>query len=50
MKQISVTFGRNEENLLPALDKICKEQSLKRSTWIKNQIREAIRRRSDLLI
>tara|TARA_Y100001938_G_C7765407_1_gene270624 strand:+ start:173 stop:355 length:183 start_codon:yes stop_codon:yes gene_type:complete len=40
--QISVSFGRNEEPLLKALDLMCKEQSIGRSAWIKQKIREAM--------
>jgi len=41
--QISVSFGRNEEPLLKALDLMCKEQSIARSAWIKQKIREEIK-------
>ena len=41
--QISVSFGRNEEPLLKSLDLMCKEQSIARSAWIKQKIREEIK-------
>ena len=44
--QISVSFGRNEEELLKSLDLLCKEQSIGRSAWIKQKIRDDIKRRS----
>ena len=41
--QISVSFGRNEKALLKALNLICKEQSISKSAWIKQKIREEIK-------
>ena len=44
-KQISVSFSSrsNEEALLKALNLICKEQSISRSAWIKQKIRDEIK-------
>lgn len=39
-KQISVTFGRDELELLRLLDEGRKDEYLTRSAWIKNQIRQ----------
>ena len=36
--QISVSFGRDEKELLKSLDLLCKEQSIGRSAWIKQKI------------
>ena len=44
--QISVSFGRDEKELLKSLDLLCKEQSIGRSAWIKQKIRDDIKRRS----
>ena len=44
--QISVSFGRNEEELLKSLDLLRKDQMISRSGWIKQKIREDIKRRS----
>ena len=44
--QISVSFGRNEESLLKSPDSFCKDQSISRSGWIKQKIRDDIRRHS----
>tara|TARA_B100000035_G_scaffold309640_1_gene316129 strand:- start:1948 stop:2121 length:174 start_codon:yes stop_codon:yes gene_type:complete len=38
-KQISVTFGRDELELLSLLDEGRKKDYMTRSAWIKNQIR-----------
>mgnify|MGYP003121860289 CR=1 FL=1 len=39
-KQISVTFGRDELELLSLLDEGRKKDYMTRSAWIKNQIRK----------
>jgi len=39
-KQISVTFGRDELQLLELLDEKRKDVYMTRSAWIKNQIRK----------
>lgn len=39
-KQISVTFGRDELELLKLLDERRKDVYMTRSAWIKNQIRK----------
>ena len=44
--QISVSFGRDEKELLKSLDILCKDQMMTRSGWIKQKIREGMKRRS----
>ena len=44
--QISVSFGRDEKELLKSLDILCKDQYITRSGWIKQKIRDDIKRRS----
>ena len=44
--QISVSFGRDEIELLKSLDLLRKDQMISRSGWIKQKIREDIKRRS----
>ena len=44
--QISVSFGRDEKELLESLDILRKDQMMSRSGWIKQKIREDIKRRS----
>ena len=38
-KQISVTFGRDEVELLTLLDEVRKQEHMTRSAWFKQQIR-----------
>ena len=42
--QISLTFGRDELELLEMLDTERKKQHISRSGWFKNQIREKFSR------
>ena len=42
--QISVSFGRDEKELLDSLDLLRKDQMMSRSGWIKQKIRERIKR------
>tara|TARA_B100001996_G_C18177937_1_gene407085 strand:+ start:239 stop:418 length:180 start_codon:yes stop_codon:yes gene_type:complete len=44
--QISVSFGRDEKELLDSLDLLRKDQMMSRSGWIKQKIRESIKRNS----
>ena len=44
--QISVSFGKDEIELLKSLDLLRKDQMISRSGWIKQKIREDIKRRS----
>ena len=44
--QISVSFGKDEIKLLKSLDLLRKDQMISRSGWIKQKIREDIKRRS----
>ena len=44
--QISVSFGRDEKELIKSLDILCKDQCISRSGWIKQKIRDDIRRHS----
>ena len=44
--QISVSLGRDEKELLESLDILRKDQMISRSGWIKQKIREDIKRRS----
>ena len=44
--QISVSFGKDEIELLKSLDLLRKDQMMSRSGWIKQKIREDIKRRS----
>ena len=44
--QISVSFGRDEKELIKSLDILCKDQCITRSGWIKQKIRDDIKRRS----
>ena len=44
--QISVSFGRDEKELLKSLDLLRKNQMMSRSGWIKQKIRESIKRNS----
>ena len=44
--QISVSFGKDETELLKSLDLLRKDQMITRSGWIKQKIREDIKRRS----
>ena len=38
--QISLSFGRDEKQLLDLLDEARKKEHISRSAWFKNQIRE----------
>mgnify|MGYP003144236122 FL=1 len=38
--QICLSFGKNEEKLLDALNTICEEEGYTRSGWLKQKIRE----------
>ena len=44
--QITVSFGRDEVGLLESLDILRKDQMITRSGWIKQKIRDDIKRRS----
>lgn len=44
--QISVSFGRDEKELLDSLDLLRKDQMMSRSGWIKQKIRESVKRNS----
>tara|TARA_B100000902_G_C26454720_1_gene502515 strand:- start:190 stop:366 length:177 start_codon:yes stop_codon:yes gene_type:complete len=44
--QISVSFGKDEKELLNSLDILCKDQMMSRSGWIKQKIRDDMKRRS----
>ena len=44
--QFSVSFGKDEIELLKSLDLLRKDQMISRSGWIKQKIREDIKRRS----
>ena len=44
--QIYVSFGKDEIELLKSLDLLRKDQMISRSGWIKQKIREDIKRRS----
>jgi len=44
--QISVSFGRDEKELIKSLDILCKDQCITRSGWIKQKIRDDMKRRS----
>ena len=44
--QISVSFGKDETELLKSLDLLRKDQMITRSGWIKQKIREDIKRHS----
>tara|TARA_B100000287_G_scaffold291226_1_gene274612 strand:- start:126 stop:305 length:180 start_codon:yes stop_codon:yes gene_type:complete len=44
--QISVSFGKDETELLKGLDLLRKDQMITRSGWIKQKIREDIKRHS----
>tara|TARA_R100000152_G_C6705057_1_gene133806 strand:+ start:578 stop:757 length:180 start_codon:yes stop_codon:yes gene_type:complete len=44
--QITISFGKDEIGLLDSLDLLRKDQMMTRSGWIKQKIRDDIKRRS----
>ena len=42
-KQVMISFGQKEHDLLEYLDLLCEKQCMTRSGWIKQKIREELK-------